>query len=244
LNPVTASPSERGMTSRSRLRFALAFALAVSFPVAAATETAQKANVALPQCRDRAASAVQARYNDVRDVAARFEQTTHAAHMGAAPAKPVASRGRVLLAKPGKMRWTYEEPEPSLVVSDGKTVWIFDPAFGEVQTLPAAEGFITGAAAQFLLGAGDMRRDFTVSAVSCSESAAQLELIPREPASYEKILLDVDPASGDVRTTRIVDLLGNQVVVEFREQRFNTAPADSEFRFEAPAGVKVIEISP
>jgi outer membrane lipoprotein carrier protein len=232
------------MTPRSRLRCAVALGLALAGPVAAAPDTAEKPGATSRDCRDRAATSVQARYNGVRDVSARFEQTTHAAHVGAQPAKPVASRGRVLLAKPGKMRWTYEEPEPSLVVSDGKTVWIFDPAFGEVQKLPAAEGFLTGAAAQFLLGVGDMRRDFTVSAVSCAESATQLELIPREPASYEKIFLDFDPASGDVRSTRIVDLLGNEVVVEFHDQRFNTGPADSEFRFEAPAGVKVIEITP
>jgi outer membrane lipoprotein carrier protein len=232
------------MNSRSRPRFAVTLILALALPFAAEADTAQKSAAVTPECRDRAAKAVQSRYNGVRDVSARFEQTTHAAHVGSQPAKPVASRGRVVLAKPGKMRWTYEEPEPSLVVSDGKTVWIFDPAFGEVQKLPAAEGFLTGAAAQFLLGAGDMRRDFNVSAVSCAESATQLELIPREPASYEKIFLEVDPASGDVRGTRIVDLLGNQVLVEFREQRFNTRPADSEFRFEVPAGVKVIEISP
>ena len=111
------------------------------------------------------------------------------ARLGTTPSKPATSRGRVTLAKPGKMRWTYEEPEPSLVVSDGKTVWIYDPAFDEVQKLPAAEGFLTGAAAQFLLGAGDMRRDFKVAAVSCDETAAELELVPRQPATYEKLFL-------------------------------------------------------
>jgi outer membrane lipoprotein-sorting protein len=130
------------------------------------------------------------------------------------------------------------------VVSDGKTVWIFDPAFGEVQKLPAAEGFLTGAAARFLLGAGDMRRDFKVSAVSCDKAAAELELIPRQPATYEKLRLDVDPGTGDVRRTRIIDLLGNEVVVEFQEQRLNLKPADSEFQFQVPDGVKVIELQP
>jgi outer membrane lipoprotein carrier protein len=141
------------------------------------------------------------------------------------------------------MRWTYEEPEPSLVVSDGKTVWIYDPAFAEVQKLPAAEGFLTGAAAQFLLGAGDMRRDFKVTAVSCDETAAELELVPRQPATYEKLFLHVDPSSGDVRQTRIVDLLGNVTVVEFRDQRFNLKPSDSEFHFQVPEGTKVIELA-
>jgi len=218
---------------------ALALIAALSSGVAAAAEK----DDATARCGKRAASAVQSRYEGVRDVAARFEQTTHAARLGASPSAPAASRGRVTLAKPGKMRWNYEDPEPSLVVSDGKTVWIFDPAFGEVQKMPAAEGFLTGAAAQFLLGAGDMRRDFNVSTVSCSDAAAELELIPRQPATYEKVFLGIEPGTGTVHRTRIVDLLGNVVSVEFREQRFNLNPPDSEFRFQAPDGVKVIEIS-
>ena len=234
-------PSVPGMTPRSSAALALALALTAGSPAAGEQRGATSE---VDRCRDRAAKAVQSHYEGVRDVSARFEQTTHGARLGTTPSAPATSRGRVSLAKPGKMRWTYEEPEPSLVVSDGKTVWIFDPAFGEVQKLPASEGFLTGAAAQFLLGAGDMRRDFKVSAVSCSATAAELELTPRQPATYEKLVLSVDPNSGNVGKTRIVDLLGNVVEVQFKEQRFNLTPADSEFQFEVPDGVKVIEIAP
>jgi len=231
------------MTPRSRAAaFVLAAALAAGTSAAAGEQRGGASDA--DRCRDRAASAVQSHYEGVRDVSARFEQTTHAARLGTTPSAPAVSRGRVSLAKPGKMRWTYEEPEPSLVVSDGKTVWIFDPAFGEVQKIPASEGFLTGAAAQFLLGAGDMRRDFKVAAVSCSATAAELELTPRQPATYEKLVLSVDPVTGNVSKTKIVDLLGNVVEVEFKEQRFNLAPAESEFQFKVPDGVKVIEIAP
>jgi len=223
-------------------RLALIGALWASSLASAAEKNG--AATALDRCRDRAAAAVQSRYEGVRDVSARFEQTTHAAKLGTASTPPATTHGHVTLAKPGKMRWTYEEPEPSVVVSDGKTVWIFDPAFREVQKLPAASGFLTGAAAQFLLGAGDMRRDFQVTAVSCDEGGAELELTPRAVASYEKLFLNVDVATGDVRQTRIVDLLGNVVVVAFRDQRFNLKPSDSEFHFQVPDGVKVIEIQP
>jgi outer membrane lipoprotein-sorting protein len=89
-----------------------------------------------------------------------------------------------------------------------------------------------------------MRRDFKVAAVSCDAKAAELELTPRQPSTYEKVFLLVEPATGNVRQTRIVDLLGNVVVVEFRDQRFNLGPSESEFRFDVPDGVKVIEIAP
>jgi outer membrane lipoprotein carrier protein len=223
---------------------ALALIAALSAASAIASAGEEKAAAQSNRCGDRAAKSVQSRYEGVRDVTASFEQTTRAVRLGASPEKPAVSRGRVTLAKPGKMRWTYEEPEPSVVVSDGKTVWIYDPAFAEVQKLSAAEGFLTGAAAQFLLGAGDMRRDFKVTALSCEEAAAELELVPRQPAAYEKLLLRVDPKTGDVQQTRIVDLLGNVVSVEFRDLRFNLKPADSEFQFQVPEGAKLIELQP
>jgi outer membrane lipoprotein carrier protein len=225
-------------------RCAVALILSAALADVRSAAAADKEASATDRCGERAAVAVQSRYEGVRDVSARFEQNTHAAQLGTTPSAPAASRGRVTLAKPGKMRWTYEDPEPSLVVSDGKTVWIFDPAFGEVQKMRATEGFLTGAAAQFLLGGGDMRRDFKVSTVSCDEAAAELELTPRQPATYEKVYLGVEPATGTVHRTRIVDLLGNVVTVEFREQRFNQKPAESEFRFQVPDGVKVIEVAP
>jgi len=237
-------PSQLDMISLHSRTAALVLAAALATGATAAAGEQRGAANEADRCRDRAASAVQSHYEGVRDVSAQFEQMTHGARLGTTPSAPATSSGRVSLAKPGKMRWTYEKPEPSLVVSDGKTVWIYDPAFGEVQKLPASEGFLTGAAAQFLLGAGDMRRDFKVAATSCSETAAQLELTPRQPATYEKLVLSVDPKTGNVSKTRIVDLLGNVVEVAFNDQRVNVSPAASEFQFEVPDGVKVIELAP
>ena len=154
------------------------------------------------------------------------------------------SRGEVVLAKPGRMRWSYEEPEPSLMVSDGETLWLYDSTLGEAQKLPAVAGSFDAAAARFLLGAGDMRRDFRIRAESCAEDEVRLELAPREPASYEKLFLVVDPATGDVRSTEVIDLLGNTASVSFRELRLDTDPPDATFRFEPPPGVEVTEIKP
>jgi outer membrane lipoprotein carrier protein len=202
------------------------------------------AAVAIDRCSDRAVAAIQKRYEGVRDISARFEQTTRAVSMGSAPNEPVVSRGKVILAKPGRMRWSYEEPEPSLVISDGTTIWLYDPAFGEAQKMPATGGFLHGATAQFLLGEGDIRRDFEVSGVACSETQAELELVPREPAGFEKVFLQVDPATGDVLGSRIVDLLGNVVSIRFEGLQTNLDPPADQFRFDPPEGVKVIEVAP
>ena len=67
-------------------------------------------------------------YDSVEDFAAEFEQTTRSALFGTTElADAEAARGRVVFAKPGKMRWTYTRPEESLVVSDGTTLWLYSP---------------------------------------------------------------------------------------------------------------------
>ncbi len=193
-------------------------------------------------CAEGVAALIQARYEGVRDLQARFVQITRQA--GAVPSAATTARGSVVLAKPGKMRWTYEAPEPSLVVSDGVTLWIYDPAFREVQRLPVSGGYLSGAAIQFLLGEGDVFRDFHVTTIACGETSAELALVPREPATYEKIAVKVDPATGDISGTRLVDLLGTVVEMEFSELRVDQSPPADLFHFEPPQGVRVIDLQP
>jgi outer membrane lipoprotein carrier protein len=195
-------------------------------------------------CRKRAIAAVQARYEGIRDLRARFVQTTSGAAIGARAPAQTTSRGIVVVAKPSRMRWTYEAPEASVVVSDGKTLWIYDSGFGEVQRMPVGDGFLSGAALQFLLGRGEMEREFDVRLISCKANSVELELTPREPTSYEKLRIVADPRSGNVSRTRIDDLLGNVVEVAFSETEVNLGPSADVFRFEPPAGVRVIDVGP
>ncbi len=197
-------------------------------------------------CVDAAITAIQKRYETARDLAARFEQSTWSVTLGAGRggAAPATSRGSVVFAKPGKMRWTYEEPEESLVVSDGETLWLYDPFHQEAQKMPVGDGWLSGAAVQFLLGEGDMRRDFRVTGLACDAGSVELELHPRSAASFEKLGIVADPASGDLRRTRITDVLGNVTEVAFTDIRVNREPKAETFRFEAPEGVDVIEVEP
>jgi outer membrane lipoprotein carrier protein len=192
----------------------------------------------------------------VRDFSAQFEQTTRSALFGEAGgglAEPV--RGEVVLAKPGKMRWTYREPEPSLVISDGKILWLYSPNEKEAQRLPVTEGYLTGAALEFLLGDGKLLESFDVTSNACpfhpvaDEAGRQtppetieLELKPREPTSYEKLGITARPTTGEVVATRVVDLFGNETRIAFQHIELNRDPAPETFAFVPGEGVEVIDL--
>ncbi len=195
-----------------------------------------------PACLDSTVAALQKRYESARDLRADIVQTTRSVALGANASEQMTSTGSVVFAKPGKMRWSYLEPEPSLVVSDGETLWIYDPVFREAQKLPATEGYLSGAAIQFLLGAGEIRRDFEISALTCEASSAELQLLPRNPSSYEKLHVLVDSNTGDLLKTTVYFVLGNVTEVAFSNVERNLDPAADLFRFDPPADVRVIEL--
>lgn len=200
---------------------------------------------------------MQTHYDSVRDFSAEFEQTTSSALFGqAGSALSVPARGDVVLAKPGKMRWTYKEPEPSLVVSNGVTLWLYSPNQKEAQRLPVTGGYLTGAALEFLLGDGKLLESFDVASPDCSgvtgkvasEAPAtagrvELELTPKQPSSYEKLGITALVATGEVVATRVVDLFGNETRIAFRSIQRNRDPTPSTFEFVPDEGVEVIDLS-
>jgi outer membrane lipoprotein carrier protein len=196
------------------------------------------------QCATEAALAVQRHYESVRDLAAGFEQSTRSVALGTGAAAGTSrSSGQVVFAKPGRMRWSYEQPQPSLVVSDGETLWIYDPDAREAQRLPVTQGYLTGAALAFLIGEGDLLAEYVVSTQACGGELIELDLVPRSDASYERLGLRVVRATGEVRATRIIDLFGNITEVSFRDLRLNVDPPAATFGFDSPAGVRVIDLA-
>jgi outer membrane lipoprotein carrier protein len=220
-----------------------------SQPVAPATPAAEAlATTTAPSsvaCSADLAERVQRHYDSVSDFTAEFEQTTRSALFGSSGlAGAEAARGEVILAKPGKMRWTYTHPEESLVISDGTTLWLYSPQLAEAQHLPMTKGYLTGAALSFLLGEGRLLETFRVSARNCGQGSeiVELELEPLEPASYERLGLTVVEASGEVVATSVFDLFGNETRIGFERVQRNQNPPQTIFEFEPGPGISVIEL--
>lgn len=191
-------------------------------------------------------AAVQQRYEGITDLRADFVQTTEsvvlATGIEAGEAGSSVSRGRVRFAKPGRMRWEYREPEESLVVSDGSVLWIYEVGADQATRLPVDEGYLAGAALQFLLGEGDLAATFEIEPLGCEGDSVELDLHPREPASYERLGLTADAGTGLVTETAIVDLFGNRTRIRFENVTLDERPPEGTFRFVPPKGVEVIDL--
>lgn len=223
------------------------FVLAVALPApsARADESGGGSDAApfVSPCADKAVAAIQTRYRATRDLRAKFQQATRSVAFGR-QGSTSDSKGIVQFAKPGKMRWSYAEPEPSLLVSDGSVLWLYDPGRNEAQRVALAAGgeYFSGAGVRFLLGEGEILKEFRVTESDCAGTSWELELFPLRETTYEKLRIRVDPGTGDLVQTRIVDLLGNVTTVDFREIEVNLSPDAKVFEFDPPEGVNVVDL--
>jgi outer membrane lipoprotein carrier protein len=185
---------------------------------------------------------VQSRYDGIRDLQADFEQESQSATFAGAPLMDSSPKtGRVVFAKPGKMRWTYAPPDASVVVSDGQTLWIHDVEGGTATRLEVTAGYLSGAALEFLLGDGKILDEFEVEATACAPERITLDLVPKMDASYERLGLVANATSGDIEETSIVDLFGNRTEIRFHKIEVNRSPAADVFEFQVPKGVELID---
>lgn len=184
------------------------------------------------------AKALQQRYQGVRDFSADFVHT----YRGGVLRTQTTERGRVLIKKPGLMRWTYTAPEQKEFVSDGLKVYSHIPADKQVivTTLPPDDQATTPAL--FLAGKGDIVRDFIAGYIDATvPGTTALKLTPRraEP-EYEYLIVSVDPATMQMRGLTTRDRQGGDSALTFTNLKENTGISDKEFAFRVPRGVEVI----
>lgn len=188
------------------------------------------------------AQAVQQKYDRVKDFTADFSHT----YEGGMLKKKASERGTVQIKKPGRMRWEYTAPEKKTFVSDGRKVYSYIPADKQVvvNNVPADDEATT--AVLFLVGKGNLARDFTVSyADGAPEGTWALRLDPKQKQNdYDWLVLGVDAKTLLIRSLTAADQQGGRSTFQFSNYRENTGVADNVFAFRIPRGVDVINAGP
>ncbi len=161
------------------------------------------------------------------------------------PDVPRKSQGRVIFEKPGKMSWTYDQPNGNRVVSDGKILKVYESENQQMFEQPVDKSQYP-AALSFLLGQGSIMGSFTLRVLDPTvkkfENGWVLEGTPKDPTpAYQKVLLYVDSATAQVRRVLILDAQGNRNRFEFNNPIVNTPVAQGEFSFSPPAGTQVVK---
>ena len=210
----------------SALIFAISFAL-LAVPVRG------------QQSAQQIAAALQAKYDRIKDFSADFTQQYESGVLK----RTIIESGKVQVKKPGKMRWDYTQPEKKVFVSDGSTIYLWVPADNQVTRSGVPKQDEATTAVLFLVGKGDLTRDFNVSfAPKAPEGTHALRLDPKLPErDYDWLRIVVDRNSLQIRELTAADRQGGQSTFLFSNFKENVGIADSTFAFKIPKGADVID---
>jgi outer membrane lipoprotein carrier protein len=179
---------------------------------------------------------IQSTYEKVKDLKARFVQKVTYKTIG----RIQKDEGVVKFKKPDKMKWEYLSGQQ--VISDGKRIWFYMPDEKRVITADLKTAFSTETPSNFLSGMGKLTEEFNVSIKSSSKEIICLNLDPKTPIeNLKELVICVDKKDFLVRSSTVVDNLGNETEIEFKEIQVNRGIEDREFEFKIPQDVEVIE---
>ncbi|MCC6302820.1 MAG: outer membrane lipoprotein chaperone LolA [Gammaproteobacteria bacterium] len=148
------------------------------------------------------------------------------------------TRGRLQILRPGRFRWTYEEPYQQLIVTDGAKLWVYDPDLTQV-TISKLDAAVGNTPALLLSTEQPLDQLFMITELPPQDDIAWVQLDPRqEDANFTRIRLAFD--RDTLYAMEIVDGFGQTMNIRFLGLERNPALDPNRFRFTPPAGVDVV----
>ena len=151
--------------------------------------------------------------------------------------------GRLMVKYPGKMRWEYEQPDPMLFITNGVTLWMYQPEERQVTLGQAAEVLGGSQGASFLSDVRLLRQQFQIDLdPNGSSELARLKLTPREGTfDIAFITMTIALATHDVIEVITTNQYDDTTRIVFHDIAFQQTFPDALFEFEIPEGTDVLE---
>jgi outer membrane lipoprotein carrier protein len=181
---------------------------------------------------------IETRYNKAKTLQVLFHEDY------TPPSRPKRSEnGKLLLRKPLKMRWDYDQPKGKLFVGDGKYLWIYNPLENTAERMKLKESDDMRAPLAFLLGKLDFQKEFRNLQAKPEGSDTRITAEPKtDNLPYSAVEFVVAPDQH----IKLVKVTGyDHSVMEFRfDDEKVDPPLDAKlFQFQVPKGAKLVESS-
>ncbi|MBI4816602.1 MAG: outer membrane lipoprotein carrier protein LolA [Deltaproteobacteria bacterium] len=184
---------------------------------------------------------IQKFYEKTKDFRADFVQR----YTRVALSRTDESKGKVALKKPGMMRWDYSTPVEKHFITDGQTLFVYEPEEEQVVVDKNFKVSAMSSSLAFLFGQGKLEDSFNAKLIEGASLGVKpgfdvVELAPKRDATYAKLVLVTDPKTGQVVESILFETVGNLNRFEFVGTKVNVGIPDAEFSFVPPAGVEVV----
>jgi outer membrane lipoprotein carrier protein len=182
---------------------------------------------------------LQRNYDATNDFVADFQQETEVKTLD----RKLKTSGKLSFKRPGKMLWRYDTPKDQFVLADGQHLYFYQPEQNQIIKSPLKNAFRTDIPLSFLLGLGNLKKDFNASLKATEDNQHILHLEPKgEAGGYSDILMGVSKATSDILWVSVRDGAGNVTSIRFSDMRKGTGIKESLFQLQIPEGADIVEL--
>jgi outer membrane lipoprotein carrier protein len=226
------------MLEKSKLKMASKI-LSWLILILAATTTGAPSFAADGRSAEQIVDSLQKNYDATVDFVADFRQETEVKTLN----RNLKAWGKLTFKRPGKMLWRYEEPKGQIVLADGKNLYFYQPEQNQVIKSPLSNAFRSDIPLSFLLGLGNLKKDFNVALKGADENQYVLRLEPKgDLGGFSEVLVGVSRGTSDILWVSVRDAASNVTTIRFSAMRKGIGVPESLFRFQLPDGVDVVEL--
>lgn len=149
--------------------------------------------------------------------------------------------GVLLLKKPGKMRWTYTDPDGKLFILDGHDGYFYSPGETEAQKVPEKQLDDLRSPLRFLLGHTELEKELQHLTVTTTGNGLYvLAGVPKGLEERVSSLKITASADGTIHAMTITETDGVTNDFDFSGEADNVPAPNTAFVFTPPPGVHVV----
>ena len=172
----------------------------------------------------------------IKTMQANFKQTV----VGARNKVIQQASGSMQFQQPNLFRWQIDQPDPNLIVTDGKKLWNYDESLEQVVVQNYKTSDVVSPVSFLFDGVDQLNKDFSIVNLADKNKAYKcFKLTPiEENPNFTSV--EVCFAKANIAELRLHDHLAQVSTFTFAQVKNNQQIAAAQFKFSAPAGVDVI----
>jgi len=180
---------------------------------------------------------VETRYNRAKTLQVLFQEDYTRAGEGHRPTES----GLLMLRKPGRFRWAYNQPKGKLWISDNKSLWLWLPDENRAERMKLQESEDMRVPLAFLLGKLYFEKEFRDLKAQPEGPDTRIIGSPKtDNLPYSEVQFVVTP---DYRIREVKVTAFDKSVMEFHfdQERVDPKLDDKLFQFQVPKGAELVE---
>ena len=180
---------------------------------------------------------VEARYNRAKTLQVLFQEDYTRAGEGHRPTES----GILMLRKPGRFRWAYNQPKGKLWISDSKSLWLWLPDENRAEKMKLQESEDMRAPLAFLLGKLYFEKEFRDLQARPDGTDTRITGAPKtDTLPYSEVQFVVTPDSR-IRIVKVTGFDKSVMEFHFDQERLDPKLDDKLLQFHVPKGADLVE---